>query len=59
MVDGRWIMRGGEVLTMDEERIVADGTEARQDRLATPVRQPPRSRRAARVRAAADIAGRS
>jgi 5-methylthioadenosine/S-adenosylhomocysteine deaminase len=24
MVDGRWIMRGGRVLTMDEERIVAD-----------------------------------
>ena len=24
MVDGRWIMRGGEILTMDEERIVAD-----------------------------------
>ena len=24
MVDGRWIMRGGEVLTMDEERIVAE-----------------------------------
>ncbi len=24
MVDGRWVMRGGEVLTMDEERIVAD-----------------------------------
>jgi len=24
MVDGRWIMRGGEILTMDEERIVAE-----------------------------------
>ena len=24
MVDGRWVMRGGEVLTMDEERIVAE-----------------------------------
>jgi 5-methylthioadenosine/S-adenosylhomocysteine deaminase len=24
MVDGRWVMRGGEILTMDEERIVAD-----------------------------------
>jgi 5-methylthioadenosine/S-adenosylhomocysteine deaminase len=24
MVDGRWIMRGGQVLTMDEERIVAE-----------------------------------
>ncbi len=24
MVDGRWIMRGGRVLTMDEERIVAE-----------------------------------
>ena len=24
MVDGRWIMRGGEVLTMHEERIVAE-----------------------------------
>ena len=24
MVDGQWVMRGGEILTMDEERIVAD-----------------------------------
>jgi 5-methylthioadenosine/S-adenosylhomocysteine deaminase len=24
MVDGRWIMRGGEILTVDEERVVAD-----------------------------------
>jgi 5-methylthioadenosine/S-adenosylhomocysteine deaminase len=24
MVDGRWIMRAGEILTMDEERIVAE-----------------------------------
>ncbi len=24
MVDGRWIMRGGKVLTMDEERIIAE-----------------------------------
>ena len=24
MVDGRWIMRGGEILTMDEARIVAE-----------------------------------
>jgi 5-methylthioadenosine/S-adenosylhomocysteine deaminase len=24
MVDGRWIMRGGVILTMDEERIVAE-----------------------------------
>ena len=27
MVDGRWIMRGGEILTMDEERIVAEAQQ--------------------------------
>ncbi len=41
MVDGRWLMRDGKVLTMDEERIVAEAQGSRQNRLGAAVRQRP------------------
>jgi hypothetical protein len=28
MVDGRWLMRGGRVLTMDEDAVIAEAQEA-------------------------------